>query len=315
MPCKAPTKLQIVVLVAYVVNLVVTYLSNTGLYGCTNKAVSDEYYTVITPPGWAFAIWGLIFMWEGVACVAQMVSLGPLPGLYEPIVDAKFAAWWCLACLVQCCWSVSFCHSIPLSAFFLASIFAALVGLQQTSLRKLEELPPMEGGSARGRRLAAYLLFVAPFSVHLGWVTAASALNVNLAAVAGGASATVQIGLAVCSLLWVHTATWTIGVCGTGYAHGSTDVANVAATVWAFAAVAHHEIRPVATSTDPVLMPQDFVGTPLSTAAKFAAIVLSLGWLIRVVVTAVCQHLAGETCARSAMEAPLVAAEKEKSQA
>ena len=42
---------------------------------------------------------------------------------------------------------------------------------------------------------------------------------------------------------------------------------------------------------------------------------LSLGWLIRVVMTAVCQHLAGETCARSAMEAPLVAAEKEKSQA
>eukprot|EP00438_Fugacium_kawagutii_P035466 Skav216647 [mRNA] locus=scaffold1255:244088:244471:+ [translate_table: standard] len=80
-------------MLAYLVNLGITYGSLTGAFGATNQELSEKYQILITPAGYAFAIWGAIFTWEGVFAVAQMFpSLGA-----SPVVDRTPPVLWWIA--------------------------------------------------------------------------------------------------------------------------------------------------------------------------------------------------------------------------
>jgi hypothetical protein len=49
--------------IALIITIFVNYLSNTGaLNGNTMKVVSDKYFNYFTPAGFAFSIWGLIYV-------------------------------------------------------------------------------------------------------------------------------------------------------------------------------------------------------------------------------------------------------------
>lgn len=49
----------------YVAFLGVNLASSLGWLGATNKEISDKFPTPLTPAGWAFSIWGLIFLLQG----------------------------------------------------------------------------------------------------------------------------------------------------------------------------------------------------------------------------------------------------------
>ena len=54
---------QFSVVFSVVTMIVMNYLSNARAFGgLTNKEISDKYHTLITPAGYAFAIWGIIFL-------------------------------------------------------------------------------------------------------------------------------------------------------------------------------------------------------------------------------------------------------------
>ena len=60
----APSKLvalNYLNIVAYIVNVVFTYgIGVGGFFNLpTNDELSEKYQTLVTPVGWAFAIWGL----------------------------------------------------------------------------------------------------------------------------------------------------------------------------------------------------------------------------------------------------------------
>ena len=48
-------------MLAYLVNLGITYGSLTGAFGATNEELSEKYQSLVTPAGYAFAIWGAIY--------------------------------------------------------------------------------------------------------------------------------------------------------------------------------------------------------------------------------------------------------------
>ena len=49
--------------VALIATLFMNYLSNTGLFNDnTNKTISDLYNNYFTPAGYAFSIWGFIYL-------------------------------------------------------------------------------------------------------------------------------------------------------------------------------------------------------------------------------------------------------------
>lgn len=59
---------------AYILNTAVTY--GVGLSGLfpTNAELSAKYQTLVTPAGYAFSIWGVIFISEAVFTVMQALS-------------------------------------------------------------------------------------------------------------------------------------------------------------------------------------------------------------------------------------------------
>ena len=57
----------VIALLTFVIKLVLNYLSGSGKgpFPRSNKNVSDYYYLEITPAGWAFSIWGVIYTLNG----------------------------------------------------------------------------------------------------------------------------------------------------------------------------------------------------------------------------------------------------------
>jgi hypothetical protein len=167
----------------YIVNCGVTYASISGIFGATNTDLSKKYQTLITPAGWAFSIWGPIFIWEGIFAVTQL-----LPSFRSLDSVQKIAPWWWASCVFQVLWSIAFAtEGITLAFILMVSILASLLGLLWI-------------GDSKPGSVAEYWLIRAPFSLQCGWIVAASALNFNVFADAHLASQATLLSLAIASL-------------------------------------------------------------------------------------------------------------------
>ena len=153
-------------MLAYLANVSITYGSLTGAFGATNEELSEKYQTIVTPAGYAFAIWGPIFIWEGIFAVAQM-----FPSLSTSPVVETVTPWWNCACLFQIGWTLFFAQDMIQGA--LVCMLGILVSLLTLILRT-DYLPEIS--------IKEYFLLRAPFSLHCGWIIAASVLNINVLA-------------------------------------------------------------------------------------------------------------------------------------
>jgi len=171
-------------LVAFIVNLGVTYGSLFGIFGATNSSLSKKYQTLVTPAGWAFSIWGLIFIWEGIFAICQM-----LPAFRASVLVHQVTFWWCAACAFQVLWSVFFAQeAITLAFLCMLGILGSLLALNCMA-DDVEHITAEE-----------FWLLRAPFSLHLGWIIAATAVNASVLADASGAAPATLLTLAIVSL-------------------------------------------------------------------------------------------------------------------
>ena len=61
--------------VAFLATIIVNYLSNAiPINGQTPGEISDKYYTLFTPAGLTFAIWGIIYLLLGIYIVYQIID-------------------------------------------------------------------------------------------------------------------------------------------------------------------------------------------------------------------------------------------------
>jgi len=44
-------------------------VGGSGIFYNTIGGLSDKYYLDVTPAGWAFSIWGVIYLWLGISIV------------------------------------------------------------------------------------------------------------------------------------------------------------------------------------------------------------------------------------------------------
>lgn len=145
------------VLLAALAMPVVAWFSQSGAFGPTNGAISDQYPTLLVAAGYAFSIWGLIFAWDVLFGIWQLRrSAGTLDGA-RPWTVAGFA--------LTAAWMPVFSNQWFLPA--LAIIWAALICLLVAAFRAS---PPNASGAQRG--LVAY-----PLALHAGWLTMAAFLN------------------------------------------------------------------------------------------------------------------------------------------
>ena len=113
--------------------------------------------TLLLPAGWAFAIWGPIYLGEAVFCVAQFVDSANLASTL-PHVTAPFVA----ANLMQSLWCASFRPSY--NEGWNKYVSAAMLGGTAISLSQLP---------------GDLSWFFLPMVMHFGWTTAATLVNLN----------------------------------------------------------------------------------------------------------------------------------------
>ncbi len=151
--------------IALAATIAVNYLSNAGmLNGATMKTVSDKYANYFTPAGYAFSIWGLIYL--GL--------LGIILYSWRTIADhenqllSRIGWWFSISCLANSLWVVAWLYEqVGLSVLIMLVLFFSLIQIVR-NLRVGQEQP------SRGA-----LIFVHwPFSIYFGWVSVALIANI-----------------------------------------------------------------------------------------------------------------------------------------
>lgn len=152
-------------LVFFVLTVAVNGLAGaTTVIGGRNTAqVSDVNPTLVTPAGYVFAIWGIIYVLLGVFVVYQA-----LPSQKGKDYHGKIGWFFVLSSVVNIVWL--FLWQFEYLSLSVVLMFVLLASLILIYLR----LGVGKSKVARGERLAVHL----PFSVYLGWITVASIANV-----------------------------------------------------------------------------------------------------------------------------------------
>lgn len=161
--------LQLASAVAFAVVLVFNFLAATGRINETDTgAISDRYPTQLTPAGYAFTIWSLIYLGLAAFAVYQVLPSNRDRG---PLGRIRFL--FLISCAANVGWLVSWHYDlIPLSLVFMLALLVSLLLISDAS-SKLSDTRDV--------------LFVsAPFNLYFGWVTVAAIVNASIALVATG---------------------------------------------------------------------------------------------------------------------------------
>jgi translocator protein len=152
-------------IVAFVLTLLVNGLAgSTTLLGGKNTAeISDAYPTLLTPAGYVFAIWGIIYLLLGIFVVFQA-----LPSQQGKEFQKRIGWLFVLSSVANIIWL--FLWQFEYLVFSIVLMFMLLATLILIYLR----LGIGKSKVSISERLAVHL----PFSVYLGWITIASIANV-----------------------------------------------------------------------------------------------------------------------------------------
>lgn len=155
---KSDRLLQVLVLVATLLTILFNALAAAGYVNDTTPdAVSAKYPTVITPAGYAFSIWSLIYL--GMAAFSIYQFLPSKTEIFRPIRAAYL-----ISCVLNCGWILAWHHEwIGACMLLIASLAASLLWICLAL-----------------RDAASYfdaLLSKVPFGIYFGWVTCAAIVN------------------------------------------------------------------------------------------------------------------------------------------
>ncbi len=210
--------LRITNAVMYAVLILVNILSSQGAIGHgTNAQISAKYPTLITPAGWAFSIWGLIFALQvrGIFFfVMGLLGINTFFFTYQQGMFVVYGLWptkdlhklqfiWALnvfvslAWLSEICWLFAFGYEVMWLSVVLISLGAcACMFVAYLRISQPEISPQIfywlvlyiqtgrwpEGATAK---LVAncwyYAIFFLPTSINFGWLLIASMANLLIA--------------------------------------------------------------------------------------------------------------------------------------
>jgi len=159
-------------IIAFVAVVLVNGLagSTTLIGGQDTAQVSDNNFTLITPAGYTFAIWGIIYTLLGLFVIYQA-----LPSDKGKTTE-KVGWFFILSCIANICWI--FLWQFEFLAFSVVLMFLLFGSLLKAYLN----LGISKSSISWRERIAVQ----APFSVYFGWITIASIANVAAALVSVG---------------------------------------------------------------------------------------------------------------------------------
>ena len=157
----------VLVMLATLVVIVANFLAATGhINGVRPNEISDRYPTVITPAGWAFSIWSLIYLGLIAFSIYQLL----------PARIAEFGRLrlpYIVSCILNCTWIIFWHH-------FHTGVCTVVIALLLASLFWVNArlAPPTTFGES--------ILARGVFGLYAGWVTVATLVNLLLYLVSEG---------------------------------------------------------------------------------------------------------------------------------
>ena len=159
-------RLSVANIFALIVTIVLNYLSNTGIFnGNTMSTVSAAYQNLFTPAGYAFSIWGLIYL--GLAAFVIYHAVVSFKSNQENNVVLKVGWWFVISCIANCAWIFAWLYDYTgLSVIIMIMLLFSLVMIILKTRMELDDLPMKQ---------IAFVWW--PFSLYAGWITVALIAN------------------------------------------------------------------------------------------------------------------------------------------
>lgn len=159
--------LQIANPIALIITVIVNYMASAGFFNHqTIGEVSAQYPTLVTPAGYAFSIWGLIYLMLAGFAVYQA------RGLFKSCENDAFIrdiGWWfVISCIANSLWVITWVYDwTGLSVVMMSLLLISLIRIiLNTNMERWDAPMPI-------------ILFVWwPFCLYAGWITVAIIANI-----------------------------------------------------------------------------------------------------------------------------------------
>ncbi len=159
--------LSVANMIALIVTIVLNYFSNTGIFnGNTMSTVSAVYQNFFTPAGYAFSIWGLIYL--GLVAFVIYHATIAFKKNQENNVVLKVGWWFVISCIANCFWIFAWLYNYTgLSVIIMIVLLFSLVMIVLKTRMELDHIPMKQ---------IAFVWW--PFSLYTGWITVALVANI-----------------------------------------------------------------------------------------------------------------------------------------
>ena len=154
--------------IALVSTIIINYLSNTGaINNTTIGEVSNSMNSLFTPAGYAFAIWGFIYL----LLIGFIIYQGR--SLFVKVRDDEFVlriGWWfVISCVANSIWVFLWIYGYTgLSCVFIFLLLFSLLKIVMNNAMELWDAP-----------ISVIVFLWWPFVFYSGWVAVASIANVS----------------------------------------------------------------------------------------------------------------------------------------
>jgi hypothetical protein len=154
--------------IAFVSVVFINYLSNTGLLNNTTIGeISDGLNSLFTPAGYAFSIWGLIYLLLLGFAIYQGRSLFVQVRNDDFVLET--GPWFIISCAANAAWIFCWIYEYAgLSCIFIFLLLFSLLKIVWKNKMELWDAP-----------FSVILFIWWPFVIYSSWVTVASIANVS----------------------------------------------------------------------------------------------------------------------------------------
>ena len=235
--------------------LIVNALANSlPINGQTTGEISDSLPTLVTPAGYVFAIWGLIY-----TALIAFVIYQALPSQRENPTLRKIGYLFALGNIANATWVVLWHYEL-----FMLTLVAMLVllGSLLTIYRRIND-NSAAGTSAEST--AERWLIYAPFSLYLGWISIATIANFSTTLVDLGWD-----GFGLDAWIWAVIILTVAAALTASIVLSRSDVIYAGVIVWAFVGI-------IANQTETAVITASALGIVLIAATLIVR--LATNWL------------------------------------
>jgi hypothetical protein len=179
--------------------------------------ISDKYDTFITPAGFTFTIWSIIYLWIAISLVALIVTLflhnqkGRLylsPVFASPLLSAAMSVNFILNLAWIFIWDREFIIVASIGLFLIAASNLTIVGIMARNL--YIERQQYSRGTDMFMWGIIYRFIMNGFGVYTAWTVIASLVNFTIALIYAGDTDPKATCLGSLSLLVLFHVTWFI---------------------------------------------------------------------------------------------------------